>query len=187
MKKAIFMSMLACVAGFLFAGCGKEKEDEPQVKDDQTKVTVKYNFEQSKELHDAVDVEIEYYDLGSGEIVKEVMPASINGKETIAIEGNESVTCGFNLTFKAKEGFVAVAESTYDWSLNYSVDVIVEQPGKDAQMWTDEGAPLFSFPAVNAESVSDMINLLNEGEYRVGCDVKNVDGTFYIYDKQNNE
>lgn len=186
MKRTVFMALMACVASFAFTGCGSD-DDEPDVKNDKTKVTVKYNFIQSIDLHNAVDVEMTYYDLESGKIATDVLPAELkDGNFTTFLGDNDTLVCAFYLTFKNKEGFVAEAGSTYEWSLNYSVDVIVEQPGKDAKVWSEDACPMFDFDAVNAESISDVIDLLNEDDGATGCVVKKVDDTFYIYDKTNN-
>ncbi len=186
MKRTVFMALMACVASFAFTGCGSD-DDEPDVKNNKTKVTVKYNFIQSFDLHNAVDVEMTYYDLESGKIATDVLPAELkDGEFTTTIGDNDTLVCAFYLTFKNKEGFVAETSSTYDLQLDYSVDVIVEQPGKDARMWSEEGMP-FQYLGVEAENMGHMVELIKEtDDVAAGCVVKKVDDTFYIYDKSNN-
>lgn len=179
------MALLACVASFAFTGCGSD--DEPEVKKDQTKLTVKYNFIQSFDLHNAVDVEMTYYDLETGKIATDVLPAEVkDGGFTTTLDDNDTLVCAFYLTFKNKEGFVAETGSTYDLQLDYSVDVIVEQPGKDAMMWSEEGMP-FQYLEVEAENMEGLVDLIKEtDDVAAGCVVKKVDDTFYIYDKTYN-
>lgn len=180
------MALMACVASFAFTGCGSD-DDEPDVKNDKTKVTVKYNFIQSFDLHNAVDVEMTHYDLESGKIVTYVLPAELkDGNFTTFLGDNDTLVCAFYLTFKNKEGFVAEAGSTYDLQLDYSVDVIVEQPGKDAKVWSEEGMP-FQYLEVEAENMEGLVDLIKEiDDVAAGCVVKKVDDTFYIFDKTNN-
>ena len=183
MKKAIFMSMLACVASLVLSGC--HKDDEPESKKEQTKVTVKYNFIQSFDLHNAVDVEIKYYDLETGKLETSVLPAEVkDGEASVLLEDNDTLACGFILTFKRNKDFVPEDGRTYDLKFDYKVDVITEQPGKDIGMTSDEGYP-FNYSEVTAENMEHIVELIEEvDDVRMEWVVKKFDDTFVFFNAE---
>lgn len=185
MRKVTFILMLVCIAGFVFTNC--HNDEKPGDNNNKAAVTVKYNFVQSFDLHNAVDVEITYYDLETGEIATKVLPAELkDGIVNLELGDKDTLVCAFYIKFKSKEGFEPSTGETYQWKFDYNLDVIVEQEGKETLMWSDESRPLFEYNDVNPESVSNLIELLNEDEVAAGCVVKKENDSFYIFDKTNN-
>lgn len=176
--------MLACMFSLMFTYC--HSDDNPEETNSKAAVTVRYNFVQSFDLYNAVDVEMTYYDLQTGEIATRVLPAELkDGIVNLELEDKDTLVCAFSFKFKGKEGFEPVATETYQWKFDYNVDVFVEQEEKESLMWSDEARPLFLYEGVNAESMSDLIALLNEDETAAGCVVKKVNDSFYIFDMKN--